>query len=60
MLPDEIKKMRAELHLSQEKLAQLLGVSYTTLNRWENGLAKPSPLAIDKLQQLSKQMKEGK
>ena len=32
--------------LTQEKLAAKLGVTYPTINRWENGRARPSPLAM--------------
>lgn len=40
-----LKQVRDQLGLSQEDLARELGVSYATVNRWENGLAKPSKLA---------------
>jgi len=40
-----IKEIRRQLALSQEDLARQLGVSYATVNRWENGLSKPSKLA---------------
>jgi len=40
-----VKEIRRQLSLSQEDLARLLGVSYATVNRWENGLSKPSKLA---------------
>ena len=49
-----IKSMRKRLGLSQEELAQRLGVSFTSVNRWENGQTKPSKLArrqIDLLMQ---------
>ncbi len=39
------KEVRLQLALSQEDLARELGVSYATVNRWENGQAKPSKLA---------------
>lgn len=45
----DIKKLRLKLGLSQEKLAQILGVSFGTVNRWEAGKSKPSPLAIEKI-----------
>ncbi|MFR1480312.1 MAG: helix-turn-helix transcriptional regulator [Hydrogeniiclostridium mannosilyticum] len=32
-----VKKVRLELSLTQKQLAQALNVSYTTINRWENG-----------------------
>jgi putative transcriptional regulator len=40
-----LKQVRDELGLSQEDLARELGVSYATVNRWENGQARPSKLA---------------
>ncbi len=48
----DIKKIREKLGLSQEDLARQLGVSYTTVNRWENGRFKPSPLALDKIKSM--------
>jgi len=43
--PALIKEIRRQLSISQEDLARELGVSYATVNRWENGQAKPSKLA---------------
>jgi DNA-binding XRE family transcriptional regulator len=43
--PALIKEVRRQLAISQEDLARELGVSYATVNRWENGQAKPSKLA---------------
>lgn len=40
--------VRKKLNLSQEKLAALLGVSFSTINRWEKGRSKPSYLAQEK------------
>jgi transcriptional regulator with XRE-family HTH domain len=42
LFSDEIKKLRKKLLLSQTAFAQEIGVSYTTVNRWEMGRAKPS------------------
>lgn len=47
--PDRIKKLRTELGLTQMKLAQLIGVAYVSVNRWENGQSKPSRLAWQKI-----------
>ena len=44
-----IAVMRQQLALSQEDLARHLGVSYVTVNRWENGHCKPSRLARSQL-----------
>ncbi len=57
MKGDEIKLLRQSLNLSQEKLARQLGVTFTTINRWENNKSKPSPLALEKLNTLSKKVK---
>lgn len=43
--PDTVKTVRQQLGLSQEDLAHALGVSFATVNRWENGWTVPSKLA---------------
>ena len=46
MTIDEIlKEIRKILSISQEQLARELKISFTTINRWENGRRKPSQLA---------------
>lgn len=40
-----IKHFRSRLGLTQVELAERLGVSFATVNRWENGQTKPSPLS---------------
>ncbi len=46
-----VRRLRRKLGLTQEKFAAKLGVSFATLNRWENGRAKPSPLALQRLEE---------
>jgi DNA-binding XRE family transcriptional regulator len=41
-----IKRVRVQLDLSQEDLAREIGVSYATINRWENGRFLPSRMAV--------------
>jgi superfamily II DNA or RNA helicase/DNA-binding XRE family transcriptional regulator len=43
--PERIRRLRQRLGLTQLELAGRLGVSFTTVNRWENRQTKPSPLA---------------
>lgn len=38
----DIKKVRQKKLLSQEAFAQAVGVSFTTVNRWESGKCKPT------------------
>lgn len=56
-----IREVRGRLGLTQEKFAARLGVTLPTINRWENGRTKPSPLAIRTLRDLVASMgAEGK
>jgi putative transcriptional regulator len=43
--PEMVKELRKQLGLSQEELAHALGVSFASVNRWENGKTAPSKLA---------------
>ena len=45
MFAEQVHHVRVILNLSQDKLAQLLGVSFATINRWENSRNEPSRLA---------------
>jgi putative transcriptional regulator len=49
---DLVRQLRTRLGLTQEKLAARLGVTFPTINRWENGRAKPSPLALKQIEDL--------
>ena len=51
-----IYEMRLHIGLTQEQLAAHLGVTYSTMNRWENERGKPSPLAIAKIDAMLDQM----
>ena len=42
----DIKKLRKRLALTQEEFAHEIGVTFATVNRWENAKAKPSRLAL--------------
>ena len=39
---EDVKNIRQRSLMSQEAFAQTLGVSFTTVNRWETGKCKPS------------------
>lgn len=49
---DRIKRIRGRLALTQQALALHLGVSFATVNRWENGQAKPSGLFWTQIERL--------
>ncbi|MBW4420688.1 MAG: helix-turn-helix domain-containing protein [Myxacorys californica WJT36-NPBG1] len=44
-LVDLVRETRQRLQLSQAKFATKLGVSFQSVNRWENGRTKPVPIA---------------
>jgi len=50
-----IKDIRSQLNLSQTELAQKLGVSFATINRWENEHCEPSQIAINAIKRLCAQ-----
>lgn len=52
-----IKRIRMEMGLSQQELAEKLGVTFATINRWENGRAIPNKLAQSKLYDYCKENK---
>lgn len=53
--PNAIRKLRAKLNISQQELADLLGVSFPSVNRWENGHYEPTLIAKVKLEELFKE-----
>lgn len=50
-----VREIRGRLELSQERFAQLLGVSAQTVRRWESGLTSPLPIISLRLRELELQ-----
>ena len=53
-IPETIRELRAALGLTQEQFAAKVGVTVSTINRWENDKGKPSPLALLRIEQVQK------
>ncbi|VGO19398.1 helix-turn-helix domain-containing protein [Pontiella sulfatireligans] len=53
-----VKTVRSQLKLSQEDFAHALGVSFATVNRWENGKTSPSKLAKKQFVSFCKEQRE--
>lgn len=51
-IPRLVRALRQRTGLTQEKFAAKLGVTFPTINRWENGRAKPSPLALKQIEDM--------
>lgn len=52
MKQDEIIAIRKKLGVSQERFAHMLGTTVVSVNRWENGRAKPSRLYVKEIKNL--------
>jgi len=46
------------LGLTQEQFAARIGMTTSTVNRWENGRGAPSPLALKQIEALRKKLKK--
>ena len=55
-IPRLVRELRKRTGLTQEQFAAKIGVTFPTINRWENGRAKPSPLATQKIEELLRKM----
>ena len=49
-----IRELRIRLGMTQEEFAHTLAVTFSTVNRWENGHAKPSKLARRAIEALAR------
>ena len=50
----QVAELRQQLKWTQQQLAAALGVSFATVNRWENGKTEPSQLARKTFQGLTR------
>jgi len=57
-IADKLRHCRVAKEWTQEQLARNIGVSLNTVQRWESGKTRPSPLAAEKLQELFKEILE--
>lgn len=49
-IAEQLKSLRQANGWTQEDLAHKLGVSFATVNRWENGRTTPSSLAVARIE----------
>jgi putative transcriptional regulator len=54
MTHDQIIALRTALGLSQVQFAQLFGVHFMTVSKWERGVVTPSPYQVALMQQFAK------
>ena len=44
-----VKSLRGRLGLTQEQFAKEVGVTFSTVNQWENGRRRPQPFLLNRL-----------
>ena len=52
MWAEEVKALRKKLGMSQQKFAEEVGVSISTIGRWESGIGKPLPIFVEKINEI--------
>lgn len=55
-LSSEIKIVRQKSFMTQTEFAEKLHVSYTTVNRWEAGKARPNLSAMKEIKELCREL----
>jgi len=55
-IPALIKELRRRLDLTQEQFAQRVGVTYSTVNHWENGKRVPLPFLVRRLLEMKDEL----
>jgi len=53
---EEVKTLRERLGLSQQAFAKALGVSFSTVNRWEMGHTEPHKLVREHFESFKNRM----
>lgn len=56
----DLKKLREKMLLTQSEFGKLLGVSFETVNRWENGKHVPTMRAKRKINKLAEKFEDFK
>ena len=57
MLSEELRKLRQRTLLNQTDFAKAVGVSYSTINRWETAKSKPNLAAMRNIKVFCEQHK---
>ena len=55
---EKIRQLRQDLNITQENFAHEIGVTFATVNRWENGRTIPNKVAQKVLKLLEKKLRK--
>jgi putative transcriptional regulator len=51
-IPALVRSLRGRLGLTQEQFAAEVGVTFSTVNQWENGRRRPQPFLLKRLRDM--------
>ena len=57
-VPTLVKTLRTRLGMTQEQFAKEVGVTFSTINQWENGRRQPQPFLLKHLLDLDRSLME--
>ena len=55
-IPKLIKDLRERLGLTQEQFAQRVGVTFSSVNHWENDKRTPQPFLVRRLVEMKEEL----
>ncbi len=55
-IPKLIKELRERLGLTQEQFAQRVGVTFSSVNHWENNKRTPQPFLVRRLVEMKEEL----
>jgi len=58
-IPTLVKRLRKQLGLTQAQFARELGVSFSTVNQWENARRRPQPVLLQRLLEMATSLGQG-
>ncbi len=58
-IPALVRELRRRLQLTQEQFAHRVGVTYSTVNHWENGKRVPLPFLLRRLVEMKAELDAG-
>ena len=57
-IPTLVREVRERLHMTQEQFAHKVGVTYSTVNHWENGKRLPLPFLLRRLLEIKEEFNQ--
>jgi transcriptional regulator with XRE-family HTH domain len=55
-VPELVRSLRKSLGMTQEQFAKEVGVTFSTVNQWENGRRQPQPFLLNRLVEMKKEI----